>query len=256
MVLQRKGQYYTRFDVTQGAATANAYLGTKVKYPTGLAEAANGRGFSVNFASTFLGATGLAVAGFAEQRQLIGSNQSYNLADWIPSIDTQSTIVVDERSSVEWTLPSSGNHKLAAAIVSWDDPLAPGTFRQWLAVAPHDFGAMQLPQLPASMSRYIPPTSGTFQGSITMLINPSWVSTYQDMVKTQGVLDVLRTGLGGAGTYGDISGAASVKFVLSFPSLTTPSASGSASARKTTLGVPNGPIADSLPMLQSMRSAQ
>jgi hypothetical protein len=230
---QNRGQGFNLREVTQGAVSGSAYLGTVARYPSNLAAPMNGTGYFTSFGAEFLDGGDLTIGLFSEQKDVIGSLVTDDLRDYFPRADMTSTLYLGgARPVVEWRMPSQGSYSAVATIITWPDPANSGSQLQWFGANASNAGMMRVPTLPASMSRYNPPTSGVIQDT-TMALSASWYSTYAQVAEHEGVINLIAS-VGGSATLGFLDGqqaSATVKALVAPASVSASSAAQAAPAQ-------------------------
>lgn len=182
-----------------GTANANAFTGTTFAIPTTLAAPENGHGYLLKTQSTAVTQAGTRVDGFIIRTQSFPTLVQYGLDQWLPALQARrvwADLADATRPAMGWELTGEGSVDAVMALMSWTNN---GNNVNWLTTMPAGDGYAQLPQLPASMTDFLPPSGGLIQGPILFTAEASWCAGYDEFAATETPLTIF--------DYGDFYGA-------------------------------------------------
>jgi hypothetical protein len=213
---QRKGLNYRYNAENFGMGSGNIFSGAEWNYPAALPEQANGHGYELKFASQFKMSDGsLTMGGFTVQTATPSSPWTFDLSFLTDlAIPAASVDLTDPtHMAISWMMPESSRYDAAVMGTSWTTG---GTFHLWLGMAPHTRGLMELPELPASMSDYLPPTGGVFNGPLLFMADASWIDGYNNFAASVSAMSILNRDIEAVDQYATLKVAVTIPTSVAF----------------------------------------
>lgn len=222
LIAQRRGTEF-RFEAHKnGEVSEKSFSGYSLNFPNQLPLPENGRGFQLVYQQHSQTATGLRIRGFLSRKQWIVSPMQIDIASGTPSVEI-SSLVADlsdgGKPAASWAATGDESADAAILFLQWSND---GKDVSWVGATPLTNGYAKLPDLPASMSGFAPPSSGgILLGPVLITAHSSRISGYDEFAQNESALFLFNSRVTGGSTEATIKFTATL--ATDFALRTTPS---------------------------------